>query len=118
MASIFSRYRALCALLLVVLAAFLGVAVASDSCECPCPCDSGSFAVTWYSGSSVWWMAVTIPGSTSVKIDCGNGQGFVDMTPGWASNMWTFSSGNGQACKSNVQFIVNGGSAQSSTAPF
>jgi endoglucanase len=74
--------------------------------------------ITFASGSSVWWLAVTIPGSSSVKIDCGNGQGFVSMTPGWTANLWTFSSGNGQACKSSVQFIVNGGSAQSVTAPF
>jgi hypothetical protein len=119
MASIISRSGVLFALLFaLVLSAFVAVA-ASQSCECPCPCDSSSgLSLTWYSGSSVWWLAVTIPGSSSVKIDCGNGQGFVSMTPGWSSNMWTFSSGNGQACKSSVQFIVNGGSAQSVTAPF
>jgi len=73
---------------------------------------------TFNAGSSAWWMAVTIPGSTSVQIDCGNGQGFVDMTPGWTSYMWTFTSANGQPCKSSLQFIVNNGSAQTVTAPY
>ena len=106
--------------LLVVVSAFM--AVAAGQCECPCPCDdddsSSGLAVTWYSGTSAWWLAVTIPGSTSVEVDCGNGQGFANMTPGWAANMWTFSSSNGQPCKASVQFIVNGGSALSVTAPY
>jgi hypothetical protein len=109
---------ALFALLLVIVSAFL--ATATD-CQCPCPCDdsnNSSYTITWYSGTSAWWMAVTVPGSTSVKIDCGNGQGFVSMTSGWSANMWTFSSSNGVACKSSVQFIVNGGTAQTVTAPY
>ena len=75
-------------------------------------------SVTFMSGSSQWWMAVTIPGSTSAKIDCGNGQGLVDMTPGWTANLWTFSSTNGTPCKSALQFVVNGAAAQSVTAPW
>jgi hypothetical protein len=106
-------------------AAHAQTAAASGQCECPCACDSdsepaagGGLSVTWYSGTSAWWMAVVIPGSTSVSVDCGNGQGFVRMNAGWTPNMWTFSSSNGRACKSTVQFIVNGGSAQAVTAPF
>lgn len=77
-----------------------------------------SGGVTFYAGSSAWWMAVTIPGSTSVQVNCGNGQGFVTMAAGWTSNLWTFSPTNGQACQSSVQFIVNGGAAQTVTAPW
>jgi hypothetical protein len=36
----------------------------------------GSNQFSFCCGSSVWWMAVTIPGSSSVRIDCGNGQGY------------------------------------------
>jgi hypothetical protein len=63
-------------------------------------------------------VAVTIPDSTSVQIDCGNGQGFVDMSAGWTTYMWTFSSANGTPCSSSLQFKVNGGSAQTVSAPY
>ncbi len=45
----------------------------------PSPKSSGGGGSNQFSfccGSSVWWMAVTIPGSSSVRIDCGNGQGY------------------------------------------
>lgn len=119
--------RSICLAVLLALIAFACVSRVSaedellTSCECPCPCDDGGssgFSVTWYGGTNAWWMAVTIPGSTSVQIDCGNGQGYMRMSPGWAANMWTFSPSNGQPCKSNVSFIVNGGAAQSAKAPY
>ncbi|ELR12201.1 glycoside hydrolase family protein [Acanthamoeba castellanii str. Neff] len=75
-------------------------------------------SVTFQSGSSAWWMAVSIPGSTSAKVDCGNGQGLADMTPGWATGLWTFSPANGTPCKSTLQFVINGAAAQSVTAPW
>jgi endoglucanase len=91
-------------------------ASASPAAVQPTQAPAGGF--TFLSGSSAWWMAVTIPGSTSVQVDCGNGQGLMPMTAGWASYMWTFSSTNGSPCKSAVQFVVNGGAAQSVTAPW
>jgi hypothetical protein len=63
-------------------------------------------------------MAVTIPGSTSVKLDCGNGQGYVTLTAGWVDHMWTFTSTNGHACTSTLNFIVNGGAVQTISAPY
>jgi hypothetical protein len=63
-------------------------------------------------------MAVTIPGSESVSIDCGNGQGLVVMTPAWLPHMWTFTSTNGHACKSSLTFVVNGGAPQTITSPW
>jgi hypothetical protein len=77
---------------------------------------TGDFA--FYSGTSAWWMAVTIPGSQSVSIDCGNGQGLTQMSPAWMPNMWTFTSTNGHACGSSLTFVVNGGAAQTMSAPW
>jgi len=64
--------------------------------------------VSFYAGSSAWWMGVTIPGSTAVEVDCGNGQGYVAMTAGWSPHLWVFSSTNGHPCASTVRFLVNG----------
>lgn len=63
-------------------------------------------------------MAVTIPGSTSVQLNCGNGQGIVNLTPGWNPYMWVFSSSNGQPCSNTLLFYVNGGAVQYVTAPW
>jgi endoglucanase len=82
------------------------------------PASPGTDTFTFYIGTSAWWMAVTIPGSTSVQLDCGNGQGYVTMLPAWLPHMWTFTSTNGHPCKSTLQFVVNGGAAQSVTGPF
>lgn len=115
------------ALFLVLAATALGGATSQQTdsdlesapCDCPCDCpDNGGLSLTWYSGSSPWWLAVTIQGSNSVEIDCGNGQGYVSMTPGWAQYMWAFSSSNGQACRSTVSFIVNGGATVTVQAPY
>jgi len=82
----------------------------------PSPPNTSDF--TFFAGTSAWWLAVTIPGSTSASLDCGNGQGLVEMTPAWLPNMWTFASTNGQACKSTLTFVVNGGAPQTVTAPW
>ncbi|ELR13416.1 cellulase (glycosyl hydrolase family 5) subfamily protein [Acanthamoeba castellanii str. Neff] len=80
------------------------------------PPTTGGFS--FYVGTSAWWVAVTIPGSESVSIDCGNGQGLVVMTPAWLPHMWTFTSTNGHACKSSLTFVVNGGAPQTITSPW
>ncbi len=71
----------------------------------------------WQNGASAYWFAVTIPGSSSAKVNCNNGQGWVTMQNGWASNMWIFTAA-GSPCSKTATFIVNGGAQQSVTLSF
>jgi hypothetical protein len=50
--------------------------VAASASPSPKASGGGTNQFSFCCGSSVWWMAVTLPGSTSVRIDCGNGQGY------------------------------------------
>ncbi|ELR21743.1 cellulase (glycosyl hydrolase family 5) subfamily protein [Acanthamoeba castellanii str. Neff] len=92
-------------------------APAASASPSPKP-SGGSNQFSFCCGSSVWWMAVTIPGSSSVRIDCGNGQGWQNMVAGWEQYVWTFASGNGQPCSTTLKFQVNGGATQTVQATF
>ncbi len=72
------------------------------------PLPSFSTNIKFHQGSSGWWFAVTIAGSTSVKMNCGNGEGWQDMQAGWMPNQWTFTA-TGAPCGRIIKFKVNEG---------